>query len=440
MAATGGTTSYSPLSLLTGTALLPKTTAVAKPVTTVARPATTSAPVSLSNPVLKPVSTMSGSSGSAASSASRPSTTSVKPPAYAALDQALAQRYVAPAKAVATSPIVNNLVSAYGGFDPLLAQRYVAPAQRAGEAAELNRLLPTSGGLNDALNGSWLGKGYSPNLSMDPNNWLSAGAAWDRESVNRFGTHLSGLDQMLASTLGWYQENARTGERRLALPTAITGLPAAAQTIGDMMKRGITGGYTPTFNPDTGRVEDPRLYEDAYTLAQLAMTGGMPMLRPANSLGMGGKLAIPTYEDVLRYAYDNDIEPTHLFQTAKGSTYASFPEQNSVRFKTLHPGHDPEDVGLQPRSIKTVYVDPVHAIDIGGMLRTPEQAVHMIPHPTIPRTLALKRYADYGPSKAGSLAGQYPFEVTPQLGLRPVEIMPDGRIHFGNDIVDLSQY
>lgn len=98
MAATGGTTSYSPISLLTGTALLPKTTTVAKPVTTAARPASTSAPVSLSNPVLKPVSTMSGSSGSAASSASRPSSTSVKPPAYSGLDQALAQRYVAPAQ------------------------------------------------------------------------------------------------------------------------------------------------------------------------------------------------------------------------------------------------------------------------------------------------------------------------------------------------------
>lgn len=98
MAATGGTTSYSPLSLLTGTALLPKMTTVAKPATTAARPASTSALVSLSNPVLKPVSTMSGSSGSAASSASRPSTTSVKPPAYAGLDQALAQRYVAPAQ------------------------------------------------------------------------------------------------------------------------------------------------------------------------------------------------------------------------------------------------------------------------------------------------------------------------------------------------------
>jgi len=74
MAGTGGTTSYSPISLLTGTALLPP-----KPPTVVAKPSTTSQPVGLANPVIKPVvkpstssssSSSSGSSGSASSASS----------------------------------------------------------------------------------------------------------------------------------------------------------------------------------------------------------------------------------------------------------------------------------------------------------------------------------------------------------------------------------
>lgn len=140
MASTGGITSYSPISLLTGTALLaPKTTAISQPtqgggyVTTAVKPATTTM-------VVRPVTTMSQPtqgggftnssmmSGSPATSGSSGSGVS-RTKAMSQPSQGGGYTGISTAMRPAQPALLNGL----GGLDQFLAQRYVAPAQRAAD-------------------------------------------------------------------------------------------------------------------------------------------------------------------------------------------------------------------------------------------------------------------------------------------------------------------
>lgn len=92
-----------------------------------------------------------------------------------------------------------------------------------------------------------------------------------------------GMTDMLAAMLPLEQNSA--GERRLGIPGAVQALPEMPKAIADMIRRGVTGDYQPTTeDPMTGRMYDPRQYEDAFNLAGLAATGGAPMPSPNNSL------------------------------------------------------------------------------------------------------------------------------------------------------------
>lgn len=154
--------------------------------------------------------------------------------------------------------------------------------------ADLLRLQPAivpryEGTLADAMSAGWAGKGQAL-----PQEWVDPTAALDAAKMQRKGRHLSGLSQLLLGLFGQYEENPATGERRAALPSAVQALPEMPKAIADMIQRGVTGDYQPTTeDPMTGRMYDPRQYEDAMNLAALVSTGGMPIPRPLNSLGMG---------------------------------------------------------------------------------------------------------------------------------------------------------
>lgn len=133
------------------------------------------------------------------------------------------------------------------------------------------------GTLAEALLGGWSGKGQA--LPPEFSDW--APPMPGKRGISDFAGAFIPLEQNSA------------GERRLALPAVIKGLPQVPQALADLMKRAATGAYRPTVeDPMTGRMYDPSLYEDARTLAQIAMTGTMPIPKPINSLGMfGGELA-----------------------------------------------------------------------------------------------------------------------------------------------------
>jgi hypothetical protein len=54
------------------------------------------------------------------------------------------------------------------------------------------------------------------------------------------------------------------------------------------------------------------------------------------------------------------------FETAKGSTYQVHEDGTTTRNKSLHQGHDPKDVGIKPRSARTIYVSPGNAPYLSG--------------------------------------------------------------------------
>jgi hypothetical protein len=91
------------------------------------------------------------------------------------------------------------------------------------------------------------------------------------------------------------------------------------------------------------------------------------------------------------------------FTTAKGSTYV-VDGTRTQRNKSPHPEH-PGDVGLKEPSQSTVYVDQKDA-------------------PSVLTT--------------GSVRG-VSFQTTPEVGLTPVEQFPNGKIHVGNPIVEVTK-
>lgn len=138
---------------------------------------------------------------------------------------------------------------------------------------DLLALQPTSlprfeGTLADALANGWAGKGEA--LPEQFTEWSSVRGK-------------RGLSDMLAVMLPVEQNAA--GERRMGMPGVVEALPQLPGQVAEMMRRGVTGDYQPTEeDPMTGRMYDPRQYEDAFNLAGLAATGGAPMPSPNNSL------------------------------------------------------------------------------------------------------------------------------------------------------------
>ena len=139
---------------------------------------------------------------------------------------------------------------------------------------------------------------------------------------------------------------------------------------------------------------------------------------------------------------------THFFETERGSKYAHHDNTTTTRNRSAA-NHKDKTEGIQPRSGKTVYMNPTAATNIAGIFQNPEMGTKLIPlldadgRPTGKATLELTQ--DYGPKKAGTRLGTAPYTTTPSVGMVPVEIMnsnsPKGDtgrgIHFGTKIVNV---
>jgi hypothetical protein len=140
---------------------------------------------------------------------------------------------------------------------------------------------------------------------------------------------------------------------------------------------------------------------------------------------------------------------THLFETERGSKYAQHSDATTTRNRS-GAAHSDTTEGIQPRSGKTVYMDPTSAKNVAGHFQNPDMATKFTPvldaegKPT--GRAALDLLADYGPKKAGTRLGTAPYETVPRVGLIPVEIMnPESKlgdtgrgVHFGNKIVSIK--
>lgn len=153
------------------------------------------------------------------------------------------------------------------------------------------------------------------------------------------------------------------------------------------------------------------------------------------------------YESILSSV---DEEPSHLFRTARGSTYAHFGDNTTIRNRSGQ-NHKDTTVGLQPRSGKTVYMDPADVNRMAGMFQNTEIGTAFKPTSFDKESrsgkAALTFTEDYGPRKAGSVIHEAPFTVVPRKGLIPVEINrsdspvgSSGRgIHWGNPITEILE-
>jgi hypothetical protein len=128
------------------------------------------------------------------------------------------------------------------------------------------------------------------------------------------------------------------------------------------------------------------------------------------------------------------------FKTAKGSTYEVQDGNTTVRNKAARPEH-PGESGVQPQSVKTIYMPRSELEKFAGTHQNPEIGTEFIP--TGPNTAALRYTEDYGPRKAGEIVPgtEVSFTLEPEVGLNPVEILdfknPRG-IHFGNEIIEVE--
>ena len=141
-------------------------------------------------------------------------------------------------------------------------------------------------------------------------------------------------------------------------------------------------------------------------------------------------------------------EPEYLFRTARGSAYAHYPDNSTVRNRSGEQHRD-TTTGLQPRSGKTVYMSLEDVNRMAGLFQNPEIATQFKPasydKETKQGVAALTYGEDFGPKKAGSVVHQARFTTVPKEGLVPVEINrsesprgDSGRgVHWGNPITEV---
>lgn len=137
---------------------------------------------------------------------------------------------------------------------------------------------------------------------------------------------------------------------------------------------------------------------------------------------------------------ESQEKPVVAFRTEKGSTYTVHEDGTTTRVKSYHPEHGVKDQGEQPRSRRTVYVDPKEA----QRLALPEGGDWYLQ--ISPDGISVVRISKDG--TIGKPIETVAYSETPQIGMAPVELFgmithPDGRVayntlHLGNKISHLS--
>lgn len=136
------------------------------------------------------------------------------------------------------------------------------------------------------------------------------------------------------------------------------------------------------------------------------------------------------------------------FTTSRGSTYELFDDASTQRNRS-GVGHTDTSTGLQPPSIKTVFVDKKGLIDVGGVFQNPDIATRLDPvfdDKGNITSMTLRLTENFGPRPAGDTLAEVPVTTRPEVGKYPVEIFNPvspkgsrgGGVHFGNNIVEVQ--
>jgi len=149
----------------------------------------------------------------------------------------------------------------------------------------------------------------------------------------------------------------------------------------------------------------------------------------------------------------------YLFRTGRGSTYAHLPGSQTIRNRS-GANHTDTTTGMQPKSTKTLYMDPKAVTAVGSWLQDPSTATRLVPeigkdgkatgYALVQATEDFYRPASkYAPEmklEKGQAVTRVPFTLEPKEGMHPVEILgssdsPKGskarNVHFGNAITEV---
>ena len=239
------------------------------------------------------------------------------------------------------------------------------------------------------------------------------------------------MDDELLSALTYNPRLAAKGEQRRER-NAEVGDPS------DIAE--LVAGFHPVMGPALSAKDLKESYDNNDKVGMgLAGLGMLPII---------GGVAKPIAKALSKPSYDAfktlpDVE--NMFRTSRGSTYAHHKDSTTTRNRS-GANHSDKSEGLQPRSGKTVFLDPQDVNFVGGYFQNPDMATKVVPifdksgKPT--GKLGVELLEDYGPRKAGERLHEASYKTKPEVGLSPLEIYSSeskigdtGRgIHFGNAI------
>jgi hypothetical protein len=171
------------------------------------------------------------------------------------------------------------------------------------------------------------------------------------------------------------------------------------------------------------------------SLGMVPLAGGV--IKPISKVAKTGYEALKETPDVVNF-----------FKTSRGSTYAHHANYTTTRNRSGAAHADPTE-GIQPRSGRTVFIDPKDVNRLGGVFQNPEIATQIVQKLDASGKATgkgiLQLTEDFGPRKAGSVLYEFPYSLHPQVGLNPMEIYnshsPIGNagtgIHFGTEIKEV---
>ena len=142
-------------------------------------------------------------------------------------------------------------------------------------------------------------------------------------------------------------------------------------------------------------------------------------------------------ELIQRLATDEPVVPASRFATSKGSQYVLLPNGMSIRHKTPHRFHDPNDVGWKKPSSRTVFLDDSQRRALAPVMATyPNGRVGLTSGPNWSRLgVAYTEGAEAGKPFRGTIVTP---NSGPEVGLSPLEIFGNGVYHFGNNITEVQ--
>lgn len=146
----------------------------------------------------------------------------------------------------------------------------------------------------------------------------------------------------------------------------------------------------------------------------------------------GAKPPISEIESTTRPVVERVTEPAvQTFSTALGSGYELYADNTTQRVKAPRPEH-PGDFGVQPRSAHTYFVDYADALKLGEIQTHGAGRREIAETPDGRIGVRYLEGKDAGKFERRTMARP---KDGPEIGLTPIEIMPDGGVHFGNKIV-----